>query len=181
MVLPSVPPAGVTTLTGTIYFGIGTQSNNALTAATVLPVTTSSSNRGPGVLTATYNGKALTQSFLDSGSNDYYFIDASLPICTQTFLNVFYCPAAPMMLSPVLTATNNMTGSGAFPLYNPSTTTSGTSNVAPGLGINPTLIKPPLPFANSFDFGVPFFFGKSVYTAIEGRNAGGVQGPYFAY
>ena len=181
MVLPSVPPAGVTTLTGTVYFGIGTQTNNALTAGAVLPVTTSGSRLGPGLLTATYNGKALTQSFLDSGSNDYYFIDASLPICTQTYLNVFYCPTAATPLSPTLTATNGATGSGAFTLYNPATTTSGSANVAPGLGVNPTLVKPPLPFSNSFDFGVPFFFGKSVYTAIEGRAAGGTQGPYFAY
>jgi hypothetical protein len=38
-----------------------------------------------------------------------------------------------------------------------------------------------LPFANSFDFGVPFFFGRTVYTAIEGRPAGGVGGPYVAF
>ena len=47
--------------------------------------------------------------------------------------------------------------------------------------MNPTLVKPPLPFANSFDFGMPFFFGRAVYTSIEGRAAGGVQGPYFAF
>ena len=34
---------------------------------------------------------------------------------------------------------------------------SNSSNVAPGLGVNPTLVTPPLPFSNSFDFGVPFF------------------------
>ena len=181
IVLPSVAPAGVTTLTGTVYFGIGTQSNNALSATTILPTTTSTSSRGPGFVTATYNGKALTQSFLDTGSNDYYFIDATLPICTQTFLNVFYCPASPTPLSPTFTATNGATGSGAFTLYNPAITTSASANVAPGLGVNPTLVTPPLPFANSFDFGIPFFFGKSVYTAIEGRTAGSTQGPYFAY
>jgi len=181
IVLPSVAPAGVATLTGTVYFGIGTQGDNALTATTILPTTTSGSSRGPGFVTATYNGKALTQSFLDTGSNDYYFIDTTLPICTQTFLNVFYCPAAPTPLSPTFTATNGATGSGAFTLYNPAVTTSGSANVAPGLGVNPTLVTPPLPFANSFDFGIPFFFGKSVYTAIEGRQAGSTQGPYFAF
>jgi hypothetical protein len=81
----------------------------------------------------------------------------------------------------VLSGTNGTTGSGAFTLYNPAITTSASANVAPGLGVNPTLVTPPLPFANSFDFGIPFFFGKSVYTAIEGRQAGSTQGPYFAY
>jgi hypothetical protein len=178
--LPAVPQPGVTALTGTVTFGIGTQADNALTAANTLPVTTSSSRLGPGVLTATYNGKQLTQSFLDSGSNDYFFIDTSLNPCTESGLVGFYCPTSPMTLSPVLTATSGVTASGAFTLYSPLNVPNS-SIAAPGLGLNPTLITPPLPFANSFDFGLPFFFGKTVYTAIEGRPAGGVQGPYFAF
>ena len=181
LVLPSVAPAGVVSLTGTVYFGIGTQSNNALGAQTVLPVTTSTSRLGAGLLTATYKGKTLTQSFLDSGSNDYYFIDTSLPACTDPNLSAFYCPSASQTLAPTLTATNGTMASAGFTLYNPMTTTSGSSNVAPGLGVNPTLVQPPLQFANSFDLGVPFFFGRSVYTAIEGRSAGGTVGPYIAY
>ena len=178
--LPSVAQAGVPTLTGTVMFGIGTQSDNTLTATNVLPVTTSSSQLGPGVLTAGYNGEQLTQSFLDSGSSDYFFIDTSLNPCTETDLIALYCPTSPMPLSPVLTATNGATASGAFTLYSPLNL-ADSSNVAPGLGINPTLVTPPLPFANSFDFGMPFFFGRTVYTAIEGRAAGSVQGPYFAF
>ena len=64
LTLPTVASGGAPTLTGTVTFGIATQSNNALTAANVLPVTTSSSNRGAGVLTATYNGVQLTPEFL---------------------------------------------------------------------------------------------------------------------
>ena len=175
-----MPQPGVLTSTGTVVFGIGTQADNALAAANVLPVTTSASRLGAGVLTATYNGKQLTQSFLDSGSSDYFFIDTTLNPCTDTDLIAYYCPATPLPLSPLLTATNGATASGAFTLYSPLNV-AATSNVAPGLGLNPTLVKPPLPFANSFDFGVPFFFGKSVYTSIEGRAAGGVTGPYFAF
>jgi hypothetical protein len=178
---PTVAPAGVTTLTGKVYFGIGTRSNNTLSAGKVLPITTSSSNLGPGFLTATYKGKALTQSFLDSGSNLYYFIDSSLPQCTTKGLEAFYCPTAATALSPQLTATDGTTASGAFTLYNPTVTTAGSSAVAPGLGVNPTLVTPPLPFQNSFDFGVPFFFGHKVYTAIEGRAAGSVRGPFYAF
>jgi hypothetical protein len=178
--LPSVAQPGVPALTGTVTFGIGTQSDNTLTATNVLPVTTSSSRLGPAVLTASYNGEQLTQSFLDSGSGDYFFIDASLNPCTESDLIAFYCPSSPMLLSPVLTATNGATASGAFTLYSPLNL-ADTSVAAPGLGINPTLVTPPLPFANSFDFGIPFFFGRTVYTAIEGRAAGGVQGPYFAF
>ena len=109
--LPSVGQRGVATLTGTVTFGIGTQSDNSLSATIVLPLTNSSSRLGPGVLTATYNGKQLTQSFLDTGSTDYYFIDTSLTPCTATDLIAFYCPATSTLLSPMLTATNGATAS----------------------------------------------------------------------
>ena len=178
--LPPVAQPGVPSLAGTVTFGIGTQANNALTAANVLPVTTSSSQLGPGVLTVTYNGAQLTQSFLDSGSDNYLFIDTSLNPCTEADLIASYCPTSPMLLSPVLTATNGAMASGAFTLYSPLNL-AASSNVAPGLGVNPTLVTPPLPFANTFDFGIPFFFGRTVYTSIEGRSAGAVQGPYFAF
>jgi hypothetical protein len=35
--------------------------------------------------------------------------------------------------------------------------------------------------SGSFDFGLPFFFGKSVYTAIEGQSTPAGTGPYFAF
>ena len=178
--LPAVPQRGIASPTGTVTFGIGTQTDNALSAATVLPLTTSSSKLGPGVLTVTYKGEALTQSFFDSGSNDYYFIDTSLAPCTASDLISFYCPPSPVTVSTVLTATNGTTADISFTLYSPLDVT-GSATAAPGLGVNPTLVVPPLPFANSFDFGVPFFFGRTVYTAIEGRQAGGVAGPYVAY
>ena len=180
LTLPAVPQAGLPTLIGTVTFGIATQANNGLTATTILPLTASGSNLGPGLLTATYKGKALTQSFFDSGSNDYFFIDTSLTVCSQPELKAFYCPNIPLTIAPIVTATDGTTFNAQFTLYNPNGI-SGSATVAPGLGINPTLVVPPLPFANSFDFGMPFFFGRSVYTAIEGRAAGNRQGPYVAF
>ena len=181
LTLPTVAPTGVSTLTGSVVFGIGTQSDNALKAGVVLPVTTSASTTGVGVLTATYNGTALTESFLDSGSGDYFFIDTSLPPCTDTAFIAFYCPSAPQTIAAVLmAASGGATANVSFTLYDPHNLDRFAS-VGPGLGVNPTLVVPPLPFANSFDFGLPFFFGRSVYTAIEGRPAGGVAGPYFAF
>jgi Protein of unknown function (DUF3443) len=39
----------------------------------------------------------------------------------------------------------------------------------------------PNPDAQSFDFGLPFFYGRNVFTAIEGKNTSGGMGPYYAY
>ena len=32
-----------------------------------------------------------------------------------------------------------------------------------------------------FDWGLPFYFGRSVYTAIENQNTSAGMGPYFAF
>jgi hypothetical protein len=32
-----------------------------------------------------------------------------------------------------------------------------------------------------FDFGLPYFYGRNVFTAIEGMSAAGTPGPYYAY
>jgi hypothetical protein len=34
---------------------------------------------------------------------------------------------------------------------------------------------------NTFGWGLPFYFGRNVYTAMENVNAGGTTGPYFAF
>ena len=178
--LPSVPQRGVGSLSGTVIFGIGTQPNNTLAAMTVLPVTTSASRFGPGVLTATYKGQQLSQSFFDSGSNEFFFVDTSLAACTDKFFVSFYCPPEPTTVTTLVTAANGATANISFVLYNPLNV-AASATAAPGLGINPSLVVPPLPSSNSFDFGLPFFFGRTVYTAIEGRQAGGLTGPFVAY
>ena len=33
----------------------------------------------------------------------------------------------------------------------------------------------------TFAWGLPFFYGRSVYTAMENVDAGGTNGPYFAF
>ncbi|MGC1493397.1 MAG: DUF3443 family protein, partial [Candidatus Acidiferrum sp.] len=37
------------------------------------------------------------------------------------------------------------------------------------------------PDSATFDWGLPFFFGRKVFTAIEGSNTPVGQGPYVAY
>ncbi len=80
--LPSVPAGGVGTVNGSLIFGIGTQSNNALQSASVYTVPVSPPNAGN--ITTTFNGVAYPSSFIDSGSNGIFFLDSAttgIPTC----------------------------------------------------------------------------------------------------
>ena len=63
--LPAIASSGVPTAVGSITFGIGTQSNNALGSATVLTL------NGGGFFTTMFDGQTLDSGFIDSGSNAY--------------------------------------------------------------------------------------------------------------
>ena len=167
-------------MTGTIYFGIGTQTNNALGSANILLTSTSASALGAGLITATYNGQTLNESTIDSGSNLYYFVDPSIAGCTGQYVG-YYCPTSPLTLSATLQGTNGVSTSVSLTLQNAATLLNTTDAVLPDIGGNPDTFSGLSAYPQSFDFGLPFFFGRSVYTAIEGRNAGGTTGPYFAF
>jgi hypothetical protein len=167
--LRSVGSAGMTGVTGSLVFGIGTQSNNALGTAAVLP-----ENPINGVVTATYKGKAYGRGFIDSGSNGDFFTDSSLATCPAPNTG-FYCPSSITMETVTLQGTTATMVSSNFNVANAVTlfsvlSYSAFSNLG---GANPD--------ANGFDFGLPFFYGHNVYTAFEGANAGGNMGPYSAF
>ncbi|MFT3800402.1 MAG: DUF3443 family protein [Burkholderiaceae bacterium] len=176
--LPSVPTGGASKATGALILGINTRGNNAL--ATTTPILTLSPTTG--YLTATYQGKALSNSFFDTGSNFYFFNDSSIPQCTAGDYDRFYCPLATQNISATVTGANGVANTVSFSLVNAYTTHQANwrNDVFDGFGATSSL-------ASSFDFGAPFFFGRSVYTAFEGDGGaatnvvGGVAGPWIAY
>jgi hypothetical protein len=172
--------AAEASLTGTLYFGIGTETNNALGSAAVLLTSTSTSPSGAGLITAVYNGQNLTESTIDSGTNLYLFVDSAIPTCTGQYAG-YYCPTSPLTLTPTLQGTNGSMTSVALTLDNAATLLNTNDAVLPGIGGNPNQFSGLNAYPQSFDFGLPFFYGRKVYTAIEGRNAGGTTGPYFAF
>jgi len=167
--LPSVTGAEAS-VSGSMIFGIGTQTNNGLGSATVYTIDPSSGN-----FTTVFNNVTYPDaSFIDSGSNALYFDSNTMNIPTCTDSTFWYCPTTTLSLS----ATNQAFGNGASGTVNftvgnaDSLTASETVGVANGLaGPNP----------GTFDWGLPFFYGRNVYTAIEGQNTPGGVGPYWAY
>ena len=166
--LPAVT-ANQASLSGSLIFGIGTQSNNALGSATVYTISTSTGN-----FNTTYNGVSYAgQAFLDTGSNGIYFLDSTttgIPACAT--LTFWYCPASTENLTATNQGTNGATGTVNFAVSNAQTATNGTDAVIYGLAG---------PNTGQFDWGLPFFFGRNVFTAIDGASTPGGTGPYWAY
>lgn len=183
LALPATTSAGANSLTGTLYFGIGTQTNNMLGTATVYTTTTSSSRSGSGLITVNYANQNLPYSFIDSGSSLYFFEDSTIPLCADADFKGLYCPPTDLTLSPIIHGLNGSSYTDSFVLYNAERELNAHPSFAaiPGVGANPSIIFPNAALSGTFDLGLPFFFGRSVYTAIEGRTAGGVAGPFFAF
>jgi hypothetical protein len=166
--LPAVA-SSTTTVSGSLIFGIGTQSDNGLGSAHVYTLDPNTGN-----INTNFKGKPYP-SFLDTGSNAYFFLDSAttgLPTCPSPG-NGFYCPSSLVSLSATNTGTNNSSGTVSFSVDNADTLFSNpTDTVFPTLGG---------PNAGMFDWGLPFFYGRNVYVAIEGAQTPGGVGPYWAY
>jgi hypothetical protein len=164
--LPSVAVGGAATSTGMMVFGIGTQSDNALGAAKVLPVD------GSGNLSTTYGGQTYAGSYIDSGSNGIFFLDTNttgLPVCTTN--SDFYCPTRLQSQSATIRGINGTSSAVTFNVGNADTLNGSFNAFSEVAGPNP----------GAFAWGLSFFFGRTIYTAIEGQTTPGGVGPYFAF
>ncbi|WP_233862998.1 DUF3443 domain-containing protein [Paraburkholderia adhaesiva] len=162
--LPTVGSNGAAAVTGTLTFGIGTQANNVLGSATVLRT-----NKSTGyVKTTTSDGAVYTRSYLDSGSNAFFFSSSTASLCSGGWL----CPSSPLSLSATINGTDGVAASTTFTVANAQTLFNTNnwaySNLAAYNG-------------SAFGWGLPFFFGKTVFTAIEGQLTSVGNGPYFAF
>jgi hypothetical protein len=176
LVLPSVAAPGTTTLTGSLIFGIDTQSNNASGSETILAVD------GLGDFTTVFNSQTLTQSFLDSGTNGIFFDDAALTLCADSNFTGFYCPAGSQSFTATLMGTNNTSIAEKFTVDNAQilATNNPTFSVLPTLaGTFSTATSSNT--SNTFDWGLPFFYGRRVFTAIENQRTAVGTGPYVAF
>jgi hypothetical protein len=165
--LPGVTGGAEATVTGSLVFGIGTQSNNALGSATVYTVDPNTLN-----FTTVFNGQTFTDAaFLDTGSNGYFFEDSNIPVCSDNA--GFYCPSSTKNLSATNQGITSGSGTVKFSVANADNLFATPSNNALGNLGGPT--------TGLFDWGLPFFFGRNVFTAIDGANTPGGAGPYWAY
>ena len=170
--LPDLANAnGDVAVNGTLIFGIATQPDNAL--PTTLTVLAADAN---GDFTAAYNGAGTAlPALIDSGTDSYAFDDPTIPVCGTGAFVGYYCPTvAPQSVSAVNTGAgaNPATDTVDFAIADPNTFMSGASafiDLAGGGG------------STTFTWGMPFFYGRKIYVAIDERKAGGYTGPFYAY
>lgn len=199
--LPTVGASGAVSVAGTMTFGIGTRSNNTLGSAMVF-----AADQCGDIPTVTFNGALYTDTscngtgsafggFLDTGSNGLFVSDATtlasqgITDCPSNSAGFgFYCVSAAggtATLSQV--GLNGFGGEGSenvsLSIRDATTLFTSSNSVFSNLGgdSNPGSTGPS---EDSFDFGLPFFFGRTVFVGIANTAApSGVsaQFGYFAF
>ncbi|QDK37459.1 DUF3443 family protein [Bdellovibrio sp. NC01] len=160
LILPAIPVTGAVSASGYLVFGINTRANNQPSNSSTMFITDSN-----GYMKTTYNGSSYT-AFIDSGSNGLYFppTSSSLPICSGT---VFYCPDETVQTSATMKPYSGSTPSVSVPFnvvntYAAYYSDNYASNTGGYLRMSGTYV---------FDWGLPFFFGRTVYTGIYGKSS----------
>lgn len=159
--LPDVPLGGVPSATGLLIFGVGTAANNQLGSAQVYTANSS------GNFTTVYRGNTLT-GFIDSGSNGIFLHDASIRTCTSGF----FCPPSTVSLTATVRGTNGTSSEIPFTVESPAAlpATVAAAHLGGDLGLG-----------GFIDWGLPFFFGRTVFVAIQGASTPFGTGPYWAF
>jgi Protein of unknown function (DUF3443) len=188
--LPSVSGSAAT-VTGSLIFGLGTESNNQLSSSVnVYTLACDDFNTIFQNQTFAINPSSCTGpgSFIDSGSNAFFFPNVTspaIPTCPSSTpagdLSSFYCPTSLMNLSAVNEDPNTLfqgpqvkfSVDNTENLFTSASTRSDAAFSTLG-GVQPA--------GFGFDWGLPFFYGRNVYVAIDGVTVPtNAAAPWWAY
>jgi len=180
--LPSISSSsgGQASVSGSLIFGIGTQSDNALGTATVY------ATDDYGNIQTTYNSVAYP-SFFDTGSNGYFVLDATTLGVTECASPEagWYCPSSTTNVKVGNLGYNSVSGSFTISIANADNLFSS------GFAAFNNLAGPSGTYAVTnteyVDYGMSFFFGHNVFVGIVGQalptgvSASAVPYTFFAY
>jgi hypothetical protein len=185
--LPRISEGGSALVQGSLVFGIGTRDNNALGDAHVIHLDEN------GTFQSSYSPRGGNASwvlaFIDSGSNGLYFLDSlttKIPTCTVAQIDSFYCPSSTKTLVAqaqshfgvdeigiqlkIANTYDLMTHGGDNVAFNDL----GAPSTSPKSGSSSDL-------SSYFDYGLPFYYGRNVYTAIENQPTPIGPGPFVGF
>ncbi|CAN7159131.1 DUF3443 domain-containing protein [Trinickia sp. LjRoot230] len=168
LTMPAIGANGATSASGTMTFGIGTQANNVLTGATTF------GTNSAGLVNSTF-GTTSGAAFFDSGSNGYFFQDATLAACSGIYA-AFYCPSS---LTSRNVTVSNMSGAAATATVAMSIQNGQTLLTSGNFAFND--LAGDLGLSGVVDVGMPFFYGRTVYFGYDLTQLGRTQTPYVAF
>ena len=153
--LPSVGATGEPTVSGSLVFGIGTESNNALGGATIY----TADDNGNFTTSGYADAPSPPTGFIDSGSNGLFFPSTTITVCpSSSDAPGFYCPTSTLSLSATNQGANGVSGTVNFSIANAETLFNNGDFAYSNLGGT---------FSGDFDWGLPFFFGRNVFTGFQ--------------
>lgn len=169
--LPAIPREGVPSAEGSLILGIGTQPNNSPSSGVAVVATNQR-----GVFTTILQGIFYT-AFIDTGSNGLFFEPPSavadqLPNCTG-FISPWFCPPATLDLVATDISASGSSVQVPFAIGNFSDLIASGNQVFNDIGASAP--------AGVFTWGLPFFFGRTVFVGLEGTSSPLGTGPYFAF
>jgi hypothetical protein len=178
VVLPAVPELGASLVKGRLVFGIGTQTNNQLpVSAKIYSVDPNPASANYLYQTTSVDLKTFSSSYVDSGSNALFFDDTAIAMgCRSSSGSTggWYCPSSVVRKTATITGSDGTSGSVDLAIANADVLFSGGNVAFANLGGSAGQ------GANSFVWGLPFFYGRSVFTSIWGK-ALSPSGPWNAF
>jgi hypothetical protein len=180
---PSVAADGAASATGTMLLGIGSQNNNH-PAAGLTAFTADTKTATFKTVFSPYSTTAIP-GFIDSGSSLIFLPStAQLPDCSGaqggnhgSLYQGVYCPSSTLSLMATNQGLNGTSGVVNFQIGNGFNLLSSTSLfVFPDVGALSATGS-----AAYFDWGLPFFLGRTIYIGFEGTSSSLASGMYWAY
>jgi hypothetical protein len=164
--LPAVGATGKSGITGQLIFGVNSQANNALPVNPTITFLDAYGN-----FATQYKGTVFNRAAIDSGTNSYAFPDST--IATS---NGWYVPSSALSLEATMEATD---GSNAplkmfIPIDNAVNLTASGNSAYNNVGSY-------FSSGHMFLWGLPFFYGRDIYTVIGNVKIGNKTGPFVAF
>jgi hypothetical protein len=176
--LPKLPGLGAGLATGRLVFGIGTRANNQIApSATMLFVDANPAHSSYLYFSTNVGSTAYPDSYIDSGSNAMFFADAAVSTACQNTTGSaasWYCPPVALHRSATLTDALGTTRTLAYDVTSADALFGSSSMAFNDLAGTVTA------GSSSFIWGLPFFYGRTVYTSIWGQTLS-PNGPWNAF
>ena len=178
--------SSTSTVTGTLTFGVGTQSDNTPPSSTLSLV--NDGNTADLLTTyltfaASVSGGPWATAYLDSGTDAVYFNDTALTVCssnTSSYAPYYFCPSSATPVVFELANTGSTAGHAfSYTVVDPSSPNYGFAALAASDVGGPTSASSTTG-STTYAFGLSSFFGHSVYVLFNGQtspNWPGYTGP----